>query len=83
MGQLTRTTIQIEEELLKEAKKRAIDEAKTLRELIKEALEEKLGKPKKRAKRKRKNLRFEDIFEAWDLGGIKGRLSREEIYEDL
>lgn len=82
MQQLTRTTIQIEEELLKEAKKRAIDEKKTLRELIKEALEEKLEKPKRVAKR-RKRLKFEDVFEAWDMGPIKGRLSREEIYDFL
>lgn len=83
MVQLTRTTIQIEEELLKEAKKRAIDEEKTLRELIKEALEEKLEKPQKKVKKKRKkNLKFEDVFEAWPMG-VKGKLTREEIYDFL
>lgn len=80
MGQLARTTIQIEEELLKEAKKRAIDEEKSLRTLIKEALKEKLDKPEK--KTRRKTVKFGDVFKPEPLG-VKGKLTREEIYDFL
>ena len=71
-----RTTITIEENLLKEAKRIALEEDKTLKELVGEALKEKLDV--KDCSRK-PNFRFK----AYNMGEIKLPLTREQIYEDI
>jgi len=72
-----RTTITIEENLLKEAKKAALEEGKTLKEVISEALEKELLKPVEKKLTKPKKF----PFKAYHMGKIKGTLSREEIYD--
>ncbi len=70
-----RTTITIEENLLKEAKMVALENNKTLKEVIEEALKQRLGKGKPKGRKVK--------FKAYHLGKIKGTLSREEIYDWL
>jgi len=75
--QTARTTVELDKALLRQAKQRAIEEDKTLRELITEALEKTLRSPwQKKAVRKIK-------IRTYNMGKIKGTLSREEIYDWL
>lgn len=72
--QTARTTIELDRELLKKAKQKAIEEGKNLKQVITEALSKDiLGEmPKKRKVR----------FKATHLG-VTGTLRREEIYDWL
>jgi len=75
--QTARTTVELDKALLRQAKQRAIEEDKTLRELITEALEKTLRSPwQKKTVRKIK-------IRTYNMGKIKGTLSREEIYDWL
>ena len=69
----------IEENLLREAKRVALDEDKTLKEVINAALEKELLKPVEKKVTKPKEF----PFKAYHMGKIKGTLSREEIYDWL
>ncbi|OGD89179.1 hypothetical protein A3D81_02800 [Candidatus Curtissbacteria bacterium RIFCSPHIGHO2_02_FULL_40_17] len=72
--QTARTTIELDKELLKRAKQKAIKEDKNLKQVISEALRrDLLGE--KQSKRKVK-------FKTFPLG-VKGTLRREEIYDWL
>lgn len=73
--QLAKTTVYLEKPLLYLAKKKALEEDKTLRQILKEALSKYLSlttsnPPTKVIK-----------FGGYDLSKIKGNLSREEIYD--
>ena len=68
-----RTTVELDKDLLKKAKQKAIKEDKTLKQLLSEALEDSLGPSKKKRKFK---------LRTFDMGVIKTPLTREEIYED-
>ena len=71
-----RTTVVFEEEnLIKEAKKKAVEEDKTLKEIVNEALRTYL--------QVRKPTRKKFPFKGYHMGEIKGTLRREEIYEDV
>lgn len=75
--QTARTTIEIDKDLLRQVKQRAIEEDKTLRELITEALAKAVRHPwQKKAGRKIR-------IRTYNMGEIKGTLSREEIYDWL
>lgn len=70
-----RTTIIIEETLLKEAKREALENDKSLKEVIEEALRIRLNKEKP--------LKKKVEFKAYHLGEMKGTARREEIYDWL
>jgi predicted transcriptional regulator len=69
-----RTTVELDKDLLKKAKQKAVEEDKTLKQLVESALKKEVENPEKR-KRKIK-------IRTYDMGEIKGTLSREEIYEE-
>jgi len=71
-----RTTIELDRELLKTAKQKAIEEDKSLKKVISEALEKQFSTG---SKKKRPKFRFK----AYDMGVIKMPLTREQIYEDI
>lgn len=73
--QLTKTTVYLDKYLLFLSKKRALEEGKTLKQVIKEALGKHLGITLAKAPSKKIN------FGGYDLGKIKGKLTRQEIYE--
>lgn len=75
--QTVRTTIELDKELLKMAKQRALEEDKSLKQLMKEAVEKIVEPKRKRATKKRIKIR------TYDMGEIRGTLSREEIYDWL
>lgn len=72
-----RNTIELDKELLKKLKLKAIDEEKTLKEMMNELVRKGLETTIK-AKRKKKF-----VFKAYDMGLIKTPLTREQIYEDI
>jgi len=81
--QTARTTVELDKALLRQAKQRAIEEDKTLKEIIHEALERlvDIDADKRYAAKRRRVKRYP--FRAYNLGEIKGTLSREEIYDWL
>ncbi len=81
--QTARTTIEIDKEMLKMAKQMAIEKDKTLKQIVHDALERLIDiDADKRYAAKRKQVRRYP-FRAYNLGKIKGTLSREEIYDWL
>lgn len=72
-----RTTVELDKELLKKAKQKAVEEDKSLKQLISEALEKTLKTAGEKKAPKRIKIRV------YDMGEIKGTLSREEIYDWL
>lgn len=73
--QPARTTVQIDPEILYLVKTRALEQKKTLRELINEALLDLVKNTKLQTETSHVKIG------GHNLGGIKGNLSREEIYE--
>lgn len=78
--QTVRTTIELDKELLKKAKQKAIEEDKNLKRVITEALREQL-EPETPQKSKARAKKYP--FKAYHMGKVKGNLSREEIYDWL
>ena len=72
-----KTTIELDARLLYLAKMKALQERKTLKEVISESLEKEL-KIKKAGKEKKALP-----IGGYNLGGIKGTLRRIDIYEDV
>lgn len=77
--QTARTTIELDRELLKKAKRKALEEDKTLKEVISEILRKDLRKLEKKKKTTKKKIKIR----TYHMGEIKGTLSREEIYDWL
>lgn len=75
--QTARTTIEIDKALLRQIKQRALEEDKTLRQLITEALEKTLRSSWQKKTAKKIRIR------TYNLGEIQGTLSREQIYDWL
>lgn len=71
-----RTTLKLDQEIYKLAKKKAIDEEVDFQELINEALALYL-KTEKKTRETRKE-RFD--FGRFDLGGLKGKINRKSLY---
>lgn len=71
----TKTTIVLERNLLDAAKRKALEENTTLKEILRQALLKELGRKKRKAKKVE--------FGQYDLGKIKGNLSRKETYDFL
>ena len=81
--QTARTTIEIDKGLLRQVKQRALEEDKTLKELIHEALGKLVDLDANKKYNKKIAQRKRYPFRAYNLGKIKGTLSREEIYDWL
>lgn len=79
--QTARTTIELDKDLLKKAKQKALEEDKTLKQLINEMVSRGLVKSMKEKKMKKTKKRIK--IRTYDMGAIKGTLSREEIYDWL
>lgn len=74
--QLIRTTLRLKEHLQKEARKRALEEGKTLQDIFNRALEKYLeGKAKKEAQK--------IVFKTHDLGSKLDNLKRADYYKGL
>lgn len=78
--QTVRTTIELDKELLKRAKRKALEEDKNLKQVISEALKKQL-EPETTYERKARAKKYP--FKAYNMGKVKGNLSREEIYDWL
>lgn len=76
--QTARTTIELDRELLKKAKQKALQEDKTLKQIIGEVLEKGLEEKTVKINRKEKTVKIRTY-----LMGVRGTLSREEIYDWL
>lgn len=79
--QLIRTTVQLDSRLLKKVKLKMINEQMSFRQMVENSLEANISgrilpKDPKQSKKK-------VSFGGYNLGGIKGKLSRKEIYEDV
>jgi hypothetical protein len=73
--QLAKTTVYFEKPLLYLAKKKALEESKTLKQVLKEALAKHLGVSIRKTPVKKIK------FGGYNLGKIKGNLSRKELYD--
>ncbi len=73
---MIRTTVRLDDEVFKEARKKAIDQRLSFASILNEALKAYLKKPKKETRRQFK-------LKIYDMGQIKGSLSRTEIYADI
>lgn len=73
---MIRTTVRFEENLFKEARKKAIDDGIAFADIVNQALKDFLKTKKTPTKQK-----FE--FKVYNVGPIKGSLSREELYENI
>lgn len=71
----TKTTIVLEKDLLRAIKRKALEENATLKEIFRQALLKELGREKKRARKVK--------FGQYNMGKIRGNLSRKEIYDFL
>mgnify|MGYP001579392697 CR=1 FL=1 len=78
--QTVRTTIEIDRELIKKAKQKAIEEDKSLKRVITEALRKQL-EPETPLKSKAKAKKYP--FKTYHMGKMKGTLRRVEIYDWL
>lgn len=75
--QTVKTTIELDADLLYQVKLKALQERKTLKQIVTASLKKhlKLPAPHPRA--------IQERIGGHRLGGIKGTLSRSEIYEDF
>mgnify|MGYP001563305662 CR=1 FL=1 len=79
---LVRTTTYFDPNLLNRAKKQAIDEGKSLYELINEALQQKLLNKQMGTMRTTINrLNLSKIFPTYKLGLMSARIRRSDAYE--
>ena len=70
---MIRTTVRLEEDLFKDARKRAIDERKPFSEVVNDALAKHLGKPRKKVVPKNSGLEFlRKLIELGEKNPIKG-----------
>ena len=76
--QTARTTIELDRELLKKAKHKALQEDKTLKQVIGEVLEKGLEEKTAKINRAKKTIKIRTY-----PMGVSGTLSREEIYDWL
>ena len=77
--QTARTTIELDKELLKRAKQKALEEDKSLREIIGEVLQKGLEEHREA---KLNNVKKRIKLKSYPLG-VKGPLRRVEIYDWL
>lgn len=74
---MIRTTVRFEDNLFKDARKKAIDDGLAFATIVNQALKIYL----KKGTNKTKKQKFE--LKVYNLGAIKGSLSRTELYEDI
>ena len=75
--QTIKTTIEIDTQLLYLAKIKAVEERKSLKEIVNESLKRELQKQQITQKKKK------IIIGGYKLGGVKGSLRRIDLYEDF
>lgn len=75
MQTIKRTTVNLKPEIYKRLKRVAVDREQTLQQIVNEALENHLRTTQKGRTR---SIRFQTFH----IGKVKGRLTREEIYQD-
>jgi len=75
---IQRTTLKLDQEIYKQAKKKAIDEEINFQQLVNKALENYLRK-----KRANQNGKEEIKFSSLNIGGLKTGLRRKDIYNEL
>ena len=73
---MIKTTIRLEEDLFKQARKEAIDKRMAFTTVVAEALKSYLYPAKKVTKHRTK-------IRTYDLGKVRGNLSRSELYRDV
>lgn len=73
---MIRTTITLDDNIFKEAKKYAIDQRSAFGDLVNQALKNYLGKQNKTPTHKFR-------LKIYRLGKVKGSLNRSEIYADI
>ena len=73
---MIRTTVRLDEDLFKEARKKAIDQRVAFADIVNKALKDYLKEPKKA-----KTAKFE--LKVYNMGKVKGKISRADIYEDI
>lgn len=78
--QTVRTTIELDKDLLKKAKRMALEEEKTLKDVINEAVRKQL-ESETPLKSKTKAKKYP--FKTYHMGKMKGTLRRVEIYDWL
>ncbi len=77
--QLVRTTVQIDPELYRNVKLKMVQDDLTFKEIVEKSLTKFLQEKPKQKKKSTKKVRFG----GYHLGGIKGNLSRKEIYDEI
>ncbi len=80
-NQLIRTTIEIDQTLLYYVKLKALKEQKTLRDIFTESLKHYCSEKTETQDLLKKSPQIK--IGGYNLGGIKGNLSRKNIYDDL
>jgi predicted DNA-binding protein len=70
-----RTTVNLKPEIYRRLRRAAIDRDRTLQEMVNEALDRYL---RERGKERKEGF----SFRTFRLGKVRGRLTREEIYQD-
>lgn len=75
MQAVKRTTVNLKPDVYRRLKRAAVDRDQTLQEMVNEALERYL---KERGEERQEGL----SFRTFRLGRVRGRLTREEIYQD-
>jgi len=73
---MIRTTVRLDEELFKDARKKAIDQGVAFAKIVNEALRNYL-----KVEKKAKTSKFE--LKVYNIGKIKGSLRRKDLYEDI
>ncbi len=73
---MIRTTVRLQEDIFKEARKKAIDERIAFADIVNQALESYLGKPQIR-----KSVKYN--LKVYNMGEIKGDMRRVQIYDSI
>jgi len=80
-NQLVRTTTYFDPNLLNLAKKKAIDEGKSLYEIINEGLKIRLNLSTKKSRLAKKRLSYKKLFPVYELGSPNRKIHRKDAYE--
>lgn len=73
---MIRTTVALDDDIFKEARKYAIDKRSAFGDLVNLALKDYL-------QGRRKSVKHTFEFKIYNMGKVEGHLSRSELYEDI
>lgn len=74
---MIRTTVRLQEDIFKEARKKAIDERVAFADIVNQALESYLGKPQV----KQPIIKY--ALKVYSMGRVKADLQRVQIYDNI